>query len=501
MLFRSFDAIIANPPYIKQERISNKGELSKLLTAFATLENQKRIEQRDYNLPPNPIQKIQFELTGKTDLYGYFLWHSTFFLKEHGILCFIIPNKWMDVQYGEKVKEFLLNHYRIDSLISFSQNQFEFAQVSTIIIFAFRESNKIKRENQIVRFYQFDQNDRIDDFVAEILTKPYNAISGALANGQYLFERSADHYTCTYVRQENLDTSEKWSFKYLFQSHLSRLLDGAPLISMDNGEITRVVGGIKTGANEFFFPNPAEIKSYKIEQEFLKPGIKSGRNIPNETIVREGADLFLSIPPKTNLNEYQGLKEYIIQCETEKKYHERPSVNWRPWYAIPEERQDSPDILFLRHIDANFQAKWNQIGCVVADGVRGITILDKSHIKFYLGVCNSIFFYWMAHIQGRWEGQGDLQLLVYELRKFLIPDLRKIPITKIQTVENAIDMIIEYEQTDRIEKAPRKKCINDHRHQEELDMAVLDCLNLSEYYNLLKSELTALETMRLNKNQ
>ena len=54
------------------------------------------------------------------------------------------------------------------------------------------------------------------------------------------------------------------------------------------------------------------------------------------------------------------------------------------------------------------------------------TYTDDHALFFYLGVCNSTLFYWLAHVMGRWEGQGDLQLLVYELKRFQIPDLRKV---------------------------------------------------------------------------
>ena len=75
--------------------------------------------------------------------------------------------------------------------------------------------------------------------------------------------------------------------------------------------------------------------------------------------------------------------------------------------------QDCPDLLFLRHIDSDFRVHWNKIQSIVSDGVRGMHMINSDHILFYLGVLNSTFFYWQARIRGQWEGQGDLQLLVY----------------------------------------------------------------------------------------
>jgi hypothetical protein len=492
-----FDVIIANPPYIKQEKIPNKESMMRQLPEFASY---RLFEQEGEKTGKAP--KIKLELTGKTDYYGFFLWYSTFLLKEHGILCYLIPNKWMDVQYGENLKQFLLDHYHIRAIIGFGRNIFTDAQVSTVILVLERLLHP--NPDRITRFiYITSENgkDQLENLVYQPLSVE---IEQGLLNERYIFSNPTAEIQCTYVPQKRLIPTEKWSFKYLFQSEFNRVLDLTPTILLHNQEISTVLGGIKTGANDFFYPSPDLIKKNPIELPFLKPGIKSGRSIPEETIITHSEDHFLAISADIPIQKYPNLRKYIEQGV---HFADRPSVNWKPWYCIPEDARDCPDILFLRHIDSDFRARWNHLGCIVADGVRGIKLRDPDHLLFYLGVLNSTFFYWQAHIRGRWEGQGDLQLLVYELKNFVIPDIHQVNRKDRIAVERAMQDLLDREQkliqNPKYQTFSRKKRLECLRItisiREALDRAVLRTLHLENCYEILIRETILLETYRLTK--
>ncbi len=474
---RMFDVIIANPPYIKQELIPNKKLMMKNLPIFASYK-----------------EKATLELTGKTDYYGFFLWYSYYFLRDQGKLCFIIPNKWMDVEYGKKLKKFIMEKFKIIAIIGFNQNVFENAQVSTLILILKKEKDNFERKHHYVKFINILEKEGRQKLEYLVNSSLRPIIKAEIDWKGYLFKNEASSLKCTYIRQDHLNYSEKWSIKYLYQSQFARVIAKKSLISMDNLEITSVVGGIKTGANDFYFPSKDDQEKFSIEPQFLIPGIKTGRNIPSEFIVNEAKNMFLSISPDVDISKYPGLQSYITYGANSKKYHERRSVHWKPWFSIPPNKQDSPDIIFLRHINKNFKARWNKLNCVVADGVRGIRVNNPDHILFYLGICNSTYFYWQAHICGRWEGQGDLQLLVYELRQFLIPDIRKIPKEKVNNVENCMNKIIHKTQNSKSNNYNSGLVL-----QKNLDMAVLDCLDLKNYYELLQKETKSLEQSRLSK--
>lgn len=514
---RKFDVIIANPPYVKQEKIPKKKKIQKNLPIFASYRslsysefqklslNEPAESENQYLIKKLKVPNVKLELKGQTDYYGYFLWYSTFFLKNSGILCFIVPNKWLDVKYGLELKNFLLDYYKIQAIIAYEHNVFPDAQVSTVIILLKRTKEKSKRDNHVVRFITL-KSQQNSIWLKEFLnTKINQSLYREIVFQNYLFSNPSSEIRVTLALQSSLNSEEKWSIKYLYQSEFIRLLSSKSIIKLKNSVITEVVPGMKTSANSFFFPSEQDRIKYQFESIFLKPGIKSGRDIPKKIVIEKAPMYFLSIPSETKINQYKNLYKFINDGVKILKYPDRPSLKWKPWYSIPEKNQDIPDILFLRHIDSEFTAHLNQIGCIVSDGVRGVKIYDSKHILFYLGVFNSTYFYWQAHIHGRWEAQGDLQLLVYELENIEVPDIRKLEESVIQEVEKSIEDIIDKQKSiineysnisDHLVK-DKLKISQDQRKR--LDKAVLKALNLSNSYDILIYETTLLETIRLNR--
>jgi type I restriction-modification system DNA methylase subunit len=75
-----FDAVIGNPPYVRQE----------LLT-----------ESKDY------FQNHYRTYHGVADLYVYFIEKGISLLRENGIFGIIVANKWMRANYGQPLRQWL----------------------------------------------------------------------------------------------------------------------------------------------------------------------------------------------------------------------------------------------------------------------------------------------------------------------------------------------------------------------------------------------------------
>ncbi|CUS96601.1 Eco57I restriction-modification methylase [Candidatus Chrysopegis kryptomonas] len=112
-----FDILIANPPYVRQERIKHlKPQLQKFFPDF-------------YN--------------STSDYYTYFYKKSYNILRNRGILCFISSNKWMRAKYGEKLRKLLKEKTKIKELIDFSGYKvFEQTVDTNIIIFQKEEPER-----------------------------------------------------------------------------------------------------------------------------------------------------------------------------------------------------------------------------------------------------------------------------------------------------------------------------------------------------------------------
>ncbi|MCD5397127.1 MAG: Eco57I restriction-modification methylase domain-containing protein, partial [Candidatus Pacebacteria bacterium] len=103
-----FDIAIANPPYVRQEKIK---------------------DQKPF------LQKAGYEVYNSTsDLYTYFYEKSWQILKPDRFLTFISSNKWMRAKYGEKLRQFFRNKTRVMELIDFGGHKVFEATVDTNII-------------------------------------------------------------------------------------------------------------------------------------------------------------------------------------------------------------------------------------------------------------------------------------------------------------------------------------------------------------------------------
>ena len=88
-----FDAVIGNPPWVRQETIS---KLKKVLSSAY----------------PNIYE-------GAADIYVYVLARGLHVLKPGARLGFIVPNKWLRANYGEKLRDTLTKEYRPELLVDF----------------------------------------------------------------------------------------------------------------------------------------------------------------------------------------------------------------------------------------------------------------------------------------------------------------------------------------------------------------------------------------------
>jgi hypothetical protein len=95
-----FDVIVGNPPYLKSEDMKNITPLEL------------------------PLYKKHYESAFKQfDKYFLFLEQGVNLLKEDGFLGFIVPNKFIKVGAGKKLRKFLADNGYLNSIVSFGANQ------------------------------------------------------------------------------------------------------------------------------------------------------------------------------------------------------------------------------------------------------------------------------------------------------------------------------------------------------------------------------------------
>lgn len=140
------DAVVANPPYVRQEDIPKAKK--KLKAGSSEAGTKEFYSQR-------VAQMAGAQLTGRSDLHCYFWPHAATFLKEQGMLGFITSNQWLDVEYGFKLQKWLLSNFEILAVLeSPVEPWFVGARVSTAVTIARKCNDPAQRASNTVRFVQ-----------------------------------------------------------------------------------------------------------------------------------------------------------------------------------------------------------------------------------------------------------------------------------------------------------------------------------------------------------
>jgi type I restriction-modification system DNA methylase subunit len=136
--FGGFDAVIGNPPYVRQELLG---------------------EFKDY------FQQHYEVYHGTADLYAYFIEKGVSLLRKDGLFSYIVANKWMRANYGESLRRWMKKQ-RIEEITDFGPLPvFEGATTYTCII-------RIRKASAAPRFRAVQVSslkfDNLDSYAADI---------------------------------------------------------------------------------------------------------------------------------------------------------------------------------------------------------------------------------------------------------------------------------------------------------------------------------------------
>ena len=112
---QKWNLLICNPPYVRHHHLSS--------TEKPLLQSLGK-------------QATGIKLSMQAGLYGYFLLISHSWLMDGGLAVWLIPSEFMDVNYGKKIREYLLTKVSLLSIHRFAPDsvQFDDALVSSAIV-------------------------------------------------------------------------------------------------------------------------------------------------------------------------------------------------------------------------------------------------------------------------------------------------------------------------------------------------------------------------------
>lgn len=385
-----FDIVLANPPYVRQEKIEG------------------------YEIDGRPANsKVQLRadyetFTGTADLYVYFYERSVRLLKPGGVLAFITSNKWYRIAYGAKLRRWLVSHTRLRTIVDFGDaDVFEAIAYPTIIVAIRRSSPALSPPaGEAFQALSWPPGQSPEGFPEKFAREAFAMPQSELANG-------VDWQIVPREAGGLLDRIRK---------------TGVPLSQMISSEINR---GITTGFNNAFEIGETEFAKLSKDpatRAILKPLLK-GRDLarwvnetPKKWIIfsRRGTDIDQYPAAKAHLAEFRE------KLEPKPKDHAGAWQGRKPgsykWWEIQDNVNYWPaferDKIISNKITDKPSFSYDTSGCYLGNTAYCFT---SSRSKYILSVLNSsVSAYISARIFADKEG-GFYEVQPVQLGNFPIP--------------------------------------------------------------------------------
>ncbi|ELY72554.1 N-6 DNA methylase [Natronobacterium gregoryi SP2] len=480
-----FDAVVGNPPYIRQENIDDKEKVRDHLS--------NREIDGEY-------------ISKRSDIYSYFITHATEFLADGGKLGYIISDRWLDTKYGEDVQKFLLNNYRINAIIKFDRQVFDDALVDSSVIILEKEDNEEERDDNITKFLRVTNEMDIDDIVT--------LVKSETDTNQMISE---DNYRLVTRKQSSLYHESKWN-TFFFGPPIYFDLQACPNV-VELSEIAKVSRGITTGANAFFTGHTEDMHDLGLEP-YTSPLLKATGQVETIPVTEEEASEWVILDVHDYVrealagdadfgtteteqvkewleeNDHHPLLEYIESGEDD-EYHERRTQQARDiWFDLGT--LPRPKLLSTMFTWRVHRVFWNDVEAATSDQFYYIEPPEDIDEEVLGGILNSRIVGIANELLGRragGQGMTRLQTKVYETEQWPVPDPNNIDGDTKQDIKEAFQDLRNREE--EVEDATFE---NTEEERDALDRAVLEALNLEgdneELLSEVKQSLEALISMR-----
>jgi adenine-specific DNA-methyltransferase len=372
----TFDAVVCNPPYLRY---------------------------RDFRFPQKVWQRLD-AVTGKklnrmTNAYGLFLVAAVSRLAPKGTAAFIIPSEFLNVDFAEPIKEYLLSQNLLDAIILFEHSESTFNGVLiTPCILLLRKDRTAEEQIRIARVKRARTSEDL----------------------WHALRHQAD-----FVKPNQLPPNAKWEpLLNSLGSHASGGL--VPL-----GSLARCVRGIATGANSFFTLSAAEVEKYGLEED-VRPCVVKAAYAPSPVfgqkelrrLIDAGKKAFLLWP---NGQMHRPLEEYLRIGE-EQGIHLRYLPAHRPCWYMPERRKPAP-IWVASFGRGRIRFVLNTAGALNLTAFHGLYpqgLTKAQTAALFVYLCSS--YGWTAvEVQARRYAGGLLKVEPKDVERILVPDVRALP--------------------------------------------------------------------------
>lgn len=225
---KQVNLLISNPPYVRHH--------------YITVEEKTRLNKLVYN-------EVGINISGLAGLYSYFMLLSHKWLAPGAVSGWLIPSEFMDVNYGEALKEYLLNHVRLLRIHRYDpqNSQFNDALVSSAVVWFINEKCE-------------------DDYEVEFTF-----------GGTHTLPQKRK-----LVRKSVLSLERKWT---RFPEQDVRSTDMQRITQL--GDYFDIKRGLATGDNNFFILTKEQIEERGLDMSFFIPILPSPRKLKTDEVLSD----------------------------------------------------------------------------------------------------------------------------------------------------------------------------------------------------------------------
>lgn len=383
----AYDAIVANPPYLKHHDFSYEDDV------FCKIGMRNNIR----------ISKL-------TNIYALFILEICRRLRPGGRAAIVVPTEWTNANFGQSIKHFLLDHGLLQVFLYFSHEALPFSDALTTACVLFIEKPITSNRPKEIKTIYINKEVDVDDV--------WNCVNSGIANVPGL--------TIKGIAPSTLLHAKKWD--YLLQHEALPSVPGLVPLRL----IAKTRRGIATGANEFFHVSQEFAVKMGIQVDHLLPCVGKASNVSGLIFDRKDFKSLIDSGRRTHLinilanpNELElayleegkrrGLSErYLLAAR--KKWYEMEKRPVAPIWAAVFGRSG---LRFIR----------NSAGISNLTTFHCIYPVDEREVFCNaLSVClNSSFIKERARRQHRVYGGGLLKVEPKDLLEIEVPNLAALP--------------------------------------------------------------------------
>lgn len=396
------DVGVMNPPYIRQEDLTNK----------VSFLNKTEIKRKC-------LEGSDIRISNKSNIYVYFFIYLTKLLKEGGWLGAITSNTWLDTDFGKDLQKFLLDRFHIKYVIDFAKDVFPQAAVESCIV-VMQKMPSQSLESETTKFVHIKRKISLLRMLE-------------LLGSNQSFEN--DDIRVVVMKQKDLAVDSKWG-KYLYAPAASlKILNSQWMVPLSS--LAEIYRGFTSHWNKFFKPSDETISASSIEKQYLTDIIKSPKDISclntlsgvklsRILMVRRGKDELKALGQDEILKYINDWEKLLLEQVKKRSLKDKILNGDNGWFILHPQRR-SP-IIFSYTIRKSKHFILNSGNYITQDNFYNIAPRNNDQLMLLFGVLNSTVTKLLIEISGRRHGRGLLKMQVYEMKNLPVLDIQRIPL-------------------------------------------------------------------------